>query len=170
MDKEEHNKLVADVLKKLPERKKKYTGPRLMLIGSELGDTRLVRLIESVGATVVMDRLCGGSSYIWNNVIPNEDRLLALAYAYLGKPRCPVKDEAYRHRDSDIMLLAIDYGVEGVIYNIQRFCTPHQQDRPPLFEEFKKKLYSVHEIEHDGTVPAAEYMTRIEAFVETLNK
>jgi len=170
MDKEEHNKLLADALKKLPKRKVTCGGPRLMLIGSELNDTGLVRLIESLGATIVMDRLCGGSSYIWNNVIPNNDRLLALAYAYLDKPRCPVKDEEYRHRASDIMYLALDYGVEGMIYNIQRFCTPHQQDRPALFKEFQKNLISVHEIEHDGTVPAGEYKTRIEAFVDTLKK
>jgi len=170
MDKEEHNKLLIDALNKLPGRSKSYTGPRLMLIGSEINDTGLVRFIESMGATIVIDRLCGGSSYIWNNVIPNEDRLLALSYAYLDKPRCPVKDEAYRHRINDIMTLAIDYNVQGMVYNIHRFCTPHQQDRPPLFKAFQNKLIPVHEIEYDGTIPMQEFKFRIETFVDTLKK
>jgi len=170
MDKEEHNKLLEDALSKLPGRGKSYPGPRLMLLGSEIYDTGLVRLIESMGATFVFDRLCSGSSYIWNNVVPNGDRLLALAYGYLDKPRCPVKDEAYRRRISDIMPLVVDYNVQGMIYNTQRFCTPHQQDRPPILKEFKHKLIPVHEIEYDGTVPTGEIKTRIETFINTLKK
>ena len=83
MDKAEHNRLLEDALSKLPGRNQSYSGPRLMLLGSEIFDTGLVRLIESMGATIVFDRLCAGSSYIWNNMVPNGDRLLGLAYGYL---------------------------------------------------------------------------------------
>lgn len=171
MDKAEHNRLLKNAIKKLGQRKEtNNTGPRLMLLGSELSDTRLVRLIESTGATIVIDRLCDGSNYFWNNVIPQEDRLLALTFRYLDKPRSPVKDESFRRRVNDIVALAIDYNVQGVVYAIERFCFPHQQDRPPIEKAFKQRLIPIHNIEYDGTVAAGELQTRIEAFVDMLRK
>ncbi len=171
MDKEEHSKLLKDAISKLSQRDDtNNTGPRLMLVGSGLSDTKLVKLIESTGATVVIDRLCNGSNYFWNNVIPHEDRLLAIALRYLDKPRCSVKDEALRRNAQDMIELAIDYNVQGLIYNTQRFCTPYQQDRPPIEKAFKQRLIPVHDIEHDGTVPTGEFEARIEAFVDTLRE
>lgn len=169
MDKAEHNKLLNDVISKLPQRKgANNTGPRLMLLGSEISDTSLVRLIESMGATIVIDRLNDGSNYLWNNVIPQEDRLLALTFRYLDKPRSPEKDESFRRRVNEIVALAIDYNVQGVIYAIERFCIPHQQDRPPIEKAFKQRLIPFHEIEYDGTVPTMELQNRIEAFVDSI--
>jgi len=171
MDKEEHNKLLKDAVSKLSQRKgMNNTGPRLMLLGSEISNTSLVRLIESTGATVVIDRLCDGSNYFWNNVIPQEDRIRALTFRYLDKPRSPVKDESFRRRVNEIVALAIDYNVQGVIYAIERFCIPHQQDRPPIEKTFKQRLIPFHNLEHDGTTHTGEYLTRIEAFVDTLKQ
>lgn len=171
MDKEEHNKLLKDAIRKLSRRKEtNNTGPRLMLLGSEISDTKLVRLVESMGATIVMDRLCSGSNYFWNTVIPQEDRCLAIAMRYVDKPRCPVKDSTYRRRVNDIVQLAIDYNVQGVIYATQKFCVPHQMDRPPIEKAFKQRLISIHNIEYDGTIPTGEYQTRIEAFIDMLKK
>ncbi len=168
MDKEEHNKLLKDAISKLSRRNLKHTGPRLMLLGSEISDTRLVSLIESLGATVVIDRVCNGSNYFWNNVIPQHDRILALTFRYLDKPRHPVKDESFRRRVNEIVATAIDYNVQGVVYAIERFCLPHQQDRPPIVKTFKQRLIPFHEIEYDGTIPMGEFQTRIEAFVESI--
>ena len=171
MDKEEHNKLLKDAISKMSQRKgTNNTGPRLMLVGSEISDTRLVRLIESIGATIVIDRLCSGSNYIWNNIVSQEDRFLALAERYVDKPRCPVKDSTFRRRVNDIMALAIDYNVQGVIYAMQRFCVPHQMDRHPIEEAFKQNFIPMHNLEYDGTIPTGEYQTRIEAFVDMLRK
>jgi benzoyl-CoA reductase subunit C len=168
MDKEDHNKLLKDAISKLSAREVKYTGPRLMLLGSEISDTRLVSLVESQGATIVIDRVCNGSNYFWNNVIPQQDRILALTFRYLDKPRHPVKDESFRRRVNEIVALAIDYNVQGVVYAIERFCFPHQQDRPPVVKAFKQRLIPFHEIEYDGTVPIGEYQNRLEAFVGSI--
>jgi benzoyl-CoA reductase subunit C len=170
MDKEEHNKLLKDAISKLPKREKKYTGPRLMLLGSEVNDTSLVRLIESLGATIVIDGLCNGSSYVWNNVIPQEDRLVAIAQRYLDKPRSPIKDNRYRWRPAYLIQLATNYRVEGLIYAMQKFCHPHQFDRPPIEKIFKERYIPIHDIEYDGTIPTVEFKERIEAFIETLRR
>ncbi len=172
MDKEEHNKLLKDAISKLPQRKgTSNTGPRLMLLGSEISDTKLVRLIESLGATIVIDGLCNGSSYIWTNIVPQEDRLLALALRYLDKePRCPIKDNIHRRRPAQLMGLAVDYNVQGVIYAMEKFCHPHQFDRHPIEEALKERYIAIHNIEYDGTIPTLEFQTRIEAFVDTLRR
>ncbi len=168
MNKEEHNKLLKDAISKLKDRDVSYTGPRLMLLGSEINGTNLVDLIESLGATVVIDRISNGSNYFWNNVVPQHDRLLALSFRYMDKPRHPVKDESYRRRVNEIMALAIDYNVQGVVYAIERFCFPHQQDRPPIVKSFKQKFIPLHEIEHDGTVHGGEFTNRLEAFIDSI--
>jgi len=172
MDKEEHNKLLKDAISKLPQHKAaNNSGPRLMLLGSEISDTKLVRLIESLGATIVIDGLCNGSSYIWTNIIPQEDRLLAITQRYLDKePRCPMKDIRYRRRPAQLMGLAVDYNVQGVIYAIDKFCHPHQFDRPPIEKALRERYIAFHNIEYDGTIPTLEFQTRIEAFVDTLRR
>lgn len=168
MDKEEHNKLLREAIDKLETRQQGFSGPRLMLLGSEITDTGLVDLIESLGATVVVDRVCNGSNYFWNTVIPQNDRVLALAFRYMDKPRHPVKDESFRRRVNEIVALAIDYNVQGVVYAVERFCFPHQQDRPAVEKMFKNRLIPIHEIEHDGTIHEGEYRDRFEAFIESI--
>jgi benzoyl-CoA reductase subunit C len=168
MDKEEHNKLLRDAIDKLETRQEGFSGPRLMLLGSEITDTGMVDLIESLGATVVIDRVCNGSNYFWNTVIPQKDRILALAFRYMDKPRHPVKDESFRRRVNEIVALAIDYNVQGVVYAIERFCFPHQQDRPAVEKMFKQRLIPIHEIENDGTIHEGEFRNRFEAFIDTI--
>jgi benzoyl-CoA reductase subunit C len=168
MDKEEHNRLLRDAIDKLDTRQEGFTGPRLMLLGSEITDTGMVDLIESLGATVVVDRVCNGSNYFWNTVIPQKDRILALAFRYMDKPRHPVKDESFRRRVNEIVALAIDYNVQGVVYALERFCFPHQQDRPAVEKMFKQRLIPIHEIEHDGTIHEGEFGNRFEAFIESI--
>ena len=68
------------------------------------------------------------------------------------------------------MELALDYNVQGVIYAIQKFCHPHQFDRPPVEDALKTRLIPVHNIEHDGTTPTLEFQNRIEAFIDTLKR
>jgi benzoyl-CoA reductase subunit C len=168
MDKEVHNRLLRDAIDKLDTRQEGFTGPRLMLLGSEITDTGMVDLIESLGATVVVDRVCNGSNYFWNTVIPQKDRILALAFRYMDKPRHPVKDESFRRRVNEIVALAIDYNVQGVVYALERFCFPHQQDRPAVEKMFKQRLIPIHEIEHDGTIHEGEFGNRFEAFIESI--
>jgi benzoyl-CoA reductase subunit C len=168
MDKEEHNNLLKDAINKIDGRNNENTGPRLMLLGSELSDIKFINLIESLGATVVIDRVCNGSNYFWNTVVPQKDRILGLSFRYMDKPRHPVKDESFRRRVNEIVALAIDYNVQGVVYAIERFCFPHQQDRPAVEKLFKQRFIPINEIEHDGTIHEGEMKTRIQAFIESI--
>jgi benzoyl-CoA reductase/2-hydroxyglutaryl-CoA dehydratase subunit BcrC/BadD/HgdB len=86
----------------------------------------------------------------------------------MDKPRHPVKDESFRRRVNEIVALAIDYNVQGVVYAVERFCFPHQQDRPAVEKMFKGRLIPIHEIEHDGTIHEGEFRNRFEAFIESI--
>ena len=99
MDKAEHSKLLRDALDQLEGNETAAnSGPRIMLLGSDISDTSMVEFIESMGANVVIDGLCNGMNYVWTNVVPQKDRLMAIARRYLDKPRCPVKDNRFRRR------------------------------------------------------------------------
>ncbi|MBI4296542.1 MAG: 2-hydroxyacyl-CoA dehydratase, partial [Chloroflexi bacterium] len=167
MDKEEHNRLLADAISKLPQRKDRgEPGVRLMLLGSDTHDTRLERLIESLGATIVIDELCNGSGYFWSEVIPQEDRLIAIAMRYLDKPHCPLKDIRYRRRPTHIQHLAEDYDVQGVVMSLQKYCVPHHFDNPFVMDALRERGIPFHLLERDTTIPVGETQTRIEAFLD----
>lgn len=169
MDKEEHNRLLREVINNLPERKDRGNpGVRLMLLGSETNSPSLLRLVESLGATVVIDDLCSGSRYFWNEVIPQADRLLAIARRYLDRPRCPIKDVRYRRRTAHILQLAEDYNIYGVVMTLQKYCHPHQCDTPAIKSVLSKRNIPIHLVELDGTIPVGEFRTRIEAFLDML--
>jgi benzoyl-CoA reductase subunit C len=169
MDKAEHNHLLKGEMKKLLERKAgSNAGARLMLLGSPTSDTALERLIESLGATVVIDELCTGSGYFWNEVIPLPDRLMALSLRYLGKPHCALKDNNYRRRPAFILQLLEDYNVQGVIIAKQINCHPHGTDNPIIWTTLRDRHVPFHYLDRDTTLSVGDTRIRIEAFLNML--
>ncbi|MDY7038491.1 MAG: 2-hydroxyacyl-CoA dehydratase, partial [Thermodesulfobacteriota bacterium] len=119
--------------------------------------------------TIVMEEHCTGSRDFRKEVIPQEDRLMAIAARYLDRPACPSKDWPQRKRFDHIADLVKDYNVEGAILMQQKFCDPHELDMPSLREFFEKELdIPTYFLEFDITVPAGQFRIRVEAFLETL--
>ena len=167
-DKEEHDRALKDLLKELPERRvERETGTRLMILGSENDDTEFVNMVESLGATFVIDEHCTGSRYFWNEVIPKEDRLSAIAARYIDRPACPSKDWPERTRLPHTLKLAKDYNVQGAFLIQQKFCNPHGMDIPAIKENLEKNGIRTLSLEFDITAPAGQFKTRVEAFLET---
>ncbi|MBI4287370.1 MAG: 2-hydroxyacyl-CoA dehydratase [Chloroflexi bacterium] len=170
MDKEEHNKLLAEFIKnELPKRTGRDAGTRLMIIGSEDDDTEFLAMAESLGATVVADDHCTGSRYFWNEAPKSEDRIAAIADRYIAKVPCPEKDWEERRRWTHISKLVDEYKVQGALMIQQKFCDPHEFDIPPLMKMLKeKKNVPSLFLEFDVTVPVGQFRTRVEAFLETM--
>ncbi|MCK5579476.1 MAG: 2-hydroxyacyl-CoA dehydratase, partial [Planctomycetes bacterium] len=125
VDKKEHSQAMEAALKKLPTRKlDRETGARLMIIGSEDDDTEFLKMVESVGATFVIDDHCTGTRYFWNEARKEKDRLASIANRYIDRPACPTKDWPDRTRLPHILKLAKDYNVQGAIIMQQKFCDP----------------------------------------------
>jgi benzoyl-CoA reductase subunit C len=115
VDKEEHSSLVARVLEELPARRLVgEPGARLMIVGSEDDDTEFVRMVESLGATIVTDEHCTGSRYFWEEVKEGSDPLIAIAERYVDRIPCPSKDWPERRRFPHIFKLIEDYNVQGL--------------------------------------------------------
>jgi len=168
-DKAEHNEELRKVLTGLPRRDNgRDTGTRLMILGSEDDDIKFLNMVESCGATFVIDDHCTGSRYFWNEVIGREDRLEALAARYIERPPCPSKDWEERTRIPHILKLAKDWDVSGAIVIQQKFCDPHELDTPAIRKALHEKGIKTLFLEFDVTVPIGQFKVRVEAFLEML--
>jgi benzoyl-CoA reductase subunit C len=169
MDKEEHNKLLKEAIRELRQRKNvKNNGIRVMLVGSPTSDAELEKLIESLGAVVVVDEFCTGAGYFWNEVVPLDDRLMAVSLRYLGKPHCALKDNNWRRRPAFIHSLYEDWNARGVIISKEIYCHPHGTDNPELWKQFREHYMPFHYFERDTTKPGREMKVRLEAFLNML--
>lgn len=171
MDKEENTRLLSQALAEFKPHPPGKKVVRLMVVGSEDDDTGIIQLIESLGATVVIDETCTGSRYFWNEIEPDSNPLAAIARRYLKRPPCPAKDidEASPHQRLKFILeLARDYRVRGVVILQQKFCHPHEFDYPNLVQALQENNLPSTLLEMDMTIPYGQFRTRIEAFLEML--
>jgi benzoyl-CoA reductase subunit C len=166
-DKTEHNEELKRVLDGLRARQDgRETGVRLMIIGSEDDDTEFINMVESCGATFVVDEHCTGTRYFWNEVEPREDRLEAIAARYIDRVPCPSKDWVERTRIQHILELARDWKVDGAIVMQQKFCDPHELDTPAVRKALEDQGIKTLFLEFDVTVPIGQFKVRVEAFLE----
>ncbi|NMG14719.1 benzoyl-CoA reductase, bzd-type, subunit N [Aromatoleum bremense] len=171
IDKREHNEQLKKVLAALPSRKvERQTGARFMTIGSENDDIAFMAMVESVGATIVIDDQCSGTRYFWNESKPETDVIKAIADRYCDRPACPTKDYPVHTRYDHVLGLAKDYDVQGAIFLQQKFCDPHEGDYPDLKRHLEANGIPTLFLEFDITNPIGPFRIRIEAFLETLSE
>lgn len=172
MDKREHNELLQAAIAEGQQRKVSADPrARLMLIASEMDDADFVRMIESLGAVIVVDDNCVGTRYFMGDINPDSDPLAAIANRYAqAKPLCPVKDIStrFRKRIPHILSLAQDYKVQGVVFAKNKFCDPHEYDIPAIIAALKEKGMPSLTLECDFLNPIGQFRTRVEAFLEVL--
>jgi benzoyl-CoA reductase subunit C len=141
-------------------------GVRLMIVGSEDDDIEFIHMVESCGATFVVDEHCTGTRYFWNQVEPREDRLEAIAARYIDRVPCPTKDWEERSRVPHILQLAKEWNVAGAIVMQQKFCDPHELDTPAIRKALEGNGIKTLFLEFDVTVPVGQFKVRVEAFLE----
>ena len=168
MDKAEMNELLIKFIPELEDREPYGDSIRLILLGSETFDTSLEELLESLGANVVIDELDNGTSYYWNEVIPQKDRLMALSLRYLGRPHNPIKDNNWRRRPQHIFELSEDFHVDGAIIAKQIYCHLHGTDNYAVWKLLREREIPFHFFERDMTLPREETELRLEAFLNML--
>ena len=171
IDKREHNEQLKKVLAALPTRNlDRPQGARFMTIGSENDDVSFMAMVESVGATIVIDDQCSGTRYFWNESKPETDVIKAIADRYCDRPACPTKDYPVHTRYDHVLGLAKDYDVQGAIFLQQKFCDPHEGDYPDLKRHLEANGIPTLFLEFDITNPIGPFRIRIEAFLETLSE
>jgi benzoyl-CoA reductase subunit C len=168
MDKAEVNKLLEEYIVELEDRVPGEDRIRLMLIGSETFDTHLEEMVEALGGNIVVDELDNGTSYYWNEAIPQKDRLMALSLRYLGRPHNPIKDNNWRRRTQHIFELSEDFHVDGVIIAKQIYCHLHGTDNYAVWKLLRERNIPFHFFERDMVLPEEETKLRLEAFMNML--
>jgi benzoyl-CoA reductase subunit C len=171
VDKQDHNAALEKLLTQLADRPAaRPTGTRLMILGSEDDDIAFIRMVESCGATFVIDDHCTGTRYFWNNVQADGDPLRSIADRYVKRVPCPSKDWPDRTRVGHVLRLAKDYKVQGAIVMQQKFCDPHEIDVPALTKALNNAGIKTLFLEFDVTVPIGQFKVRVEAFLEMLQE
>jgi benzoyl-CoA reductase/2-hydroxyglutaryl-CoA dehydratase subunit BcrC/BadD/HgdB len=146
---------------------------RILLSGTPMAipNWKLHHIIETSGAAVVCEENCTGTRYFENLVDETkttlEDQYAALAQRYMGiNCACFTPNTG---RIDDILRLAKEYDVDGVIDVNLKFCCLYDTEGYTVEKKLKEAGIPVLGIETDYTDTDAEQLrTRIEAFVEML--
>ncbi len=157
-----------------PDSKNRYR-IRVALIGSEVDDPDMIKLIEDNGAYVAVDRYCFGS-FPGRSVIPmdsGEDALTQICRHYLKTAQCPrLMDVAKtKERKDYVDGLAKEYRVDGLIYEQIKFCDYWGYERAAashiMHDEYRYPVLSIDRPYAVGT-SNGQLRTRVQAFVESV--
>lgn len=168
---------LEETLKELKSRKpdpKPAFRARVAIVGSEIDDPSLTKLIEDCGALVVADRYCYGSTPGREVIELNddEDALEQICRFYMEHSECAryISDEKVKQRRDTADRLAREFHADGIIYEQMKFCD---------FWGFERALVS-HIMSEERGWPvlsidrpynarsSGQLRTRFQAFVESL--
>ncbi len=156
-----------------PDKKSKYRA-RVVLVGSEVDDVDMVKLIEESGALVVGDRFCYGS-LPGREVIElndNEDVLTQICRHYMMACMCPrhMNMDKMNRRRQYVNEIAKNYMADGIIYEQMKFCDPWAYERVVgtyvMREEYNYPVLSIDRPYAVGN--SGQIRTRVQAFVESI--
>ena len=147
---------------------------KAVVVGSEIDDPELIKLIEESGILVVADRFCFGSFPGRQEIMLNdeEDAFRQVCRTYLDQTLCPrfISHEKIDQRRDFIKELYADYNADGVIYEQIKFCDFWGYERALgshiLQEEEKIPTLSIDRPYMSRT--SGQLRTRFQAFVESI--
>ena len=115
-----------------PDPKPKFRA-RVVLVGSEVDDIDMVKLVEESGAYVCADRFCYGSFPGRDPIelTDGEDALTQICRQYMNRAQCPryMNMPKMLGRRAYVNQLAKDYKADGIIYEQVKFCDPWAYER-----------------------------------------
>ena len=147
---------------------------RVAIVGSEIDDPNLTKLIEDVGALVVSDRYCFGSTP-GREVIELKDdepalRQICLHYMEVSECARYISDEKVLQRRETSDKLAKEFGAEGIIYEQMKYCDYWGFERALvshiMHDEYGWPVLSIDRLYNNGN--SGQLRTRVQAFVESL--
>lgn len=147
---------------------------KVVVAGSEIDDPDFIKLIESCGALVVVDRYCYGAieARIPIEVKEGETPIRAIARHYLLNSNCTrfMEQSEMRARKQRIADLAHEYQADGVIVVSNKFCEYWSYERVidtiVLQRDFGLPVCSI-EKEYINSA-SGQLRTRFQAFVESV--
>jgi len=161
--------ILKDFMDDLPlEPPIKKDGLPVLVSGSVIEEAGILDIIESSGGRIVADDLCNGFRQMFPPDGEGETPMDRVIDRYMNRFPCPARDRAV-HRSQRILDIARNAGAKGVIFIVQKFCTPHLADYPTLSEILKKNGFPAILFEIDETWQMeAQLKTRMESFFEMI--
>lgn len=168
---------LRETLEEIKEREtdeKPWYRARVAIVGSEIDDPSLTKMIEEAGAFVVSDRYCYGSTP-GREVIElsdGEDALTQVCTHYMKAAECAryISDEKVRQRRDTADRLARKFHADGMIYEQMKFCDYWGFERALVShimnEEYGWPVLSIDRPYNART--SGQLRTRFQAFVESL--
>ena len=168
---------LRETLEELKTRKPDKKNPfraRVAIVGSEIDDPSLTKLIEGCGALVVSDRYCFGSTPGREVIELNdeEDALTQICRHYMEVSECAryISDEKVLQRRETSDRLAKEFKAEGIIYEQMKYCDYWGFERALvshiMHDEYGWPVLSVDRLYNNGN--SGQLRTRVQAFVESL--
>ena len=164
---------LEEIKARRPDRKNPFRA-RVAIVGSEIDDPNLTKLIEGCGALVVSDRYCFGSTPGREVIELNdkEDVLTQICRHYMEVSECAryISDEKVMQRRETSDRLAKEYGAEGIIYEQMKYCDYWGFERALvshiMHDEYGWPVLSIDRLYNNGN--SGQLRTRCQAFVESL--
>lgn len=158
---------------RVPDEKPRYRA-RVAMVGSEIDDVDMVKLVEDSGALVVADRFCLGSLPGREEIVlsDDEDALTQICRHYLMANMCPrhMNSEKWKRRKEYVHEIAQKYKADGIIYEQMKFCDPWAYERMTgayiLREEYGYPVLTIDRPYAVGN--SGQIRTRVQAFVESI--
>ncbi len=164
---------LAEIKKRKPDPKPWYRC-RVGIVGSEVDDPNLTRMLEEQGAFICFDRFCFGM-FPGREVIELNDEesvLRQICRHYLVTSECPrfMSNEKIEQRRQTADRLAREYEADGIIYENVKFCDFWGFERALAshiqFEEYGHPVLTIDRPYNAKT--SGQLRTRFQAFVESL--
>jgi len=174
MPKVRHNQMLREFLKTIHKAPEK-TGTRIILSGllfeNEVIDgSNLFSILRENNALVVWDDLASGMRYRLERVenLQGGDPLDRLVESLMGPQPAPLRSPAER-KAGQLLQAVRDYGGEGVIFLIPKYCDPILFEIPTLTRILKENGYPALCLEVSGALSEGQMRTRVEAFLEMIS-
>ena len=176
---DESTQLIAGVIDEVKGRGAKAAekSARLMIVGDQIDDTAVFEIVENAGAWMVMDDMSIGTKMYWQDAEETKNPLDGIAERYLRKVPLPTTvvgigkpyQESLEDRFGHIRGYVKDFGVNGAILFIYKYCDPYGFEVPAVKSYIEALGVPVLYLEDEySTSTLGRLKTRVEAFLEMI--
>ncbi len=142
---------------------------RILLAGGICNHPDFYTVIEKSGGSVVYDDLCTGSRLYTGNIDSSGDPVESIARRYMERVVCPAKHSGITSRGKNLVEMAKEHKVDGVIFLFLKFCDPQSFDYPYLKEHMDREGIPSMLMEVEERLPSeGQLTTRFETFIGML--
>ncbi|MBC2713869.1 MAG: 2-hydroxyacyl-CoA dehydratase [Desulfobacteraceae bacterium] len=172
---EDYLVMLEELSARLPDKGKEQSPgilvPEPVLVsGSLIERPEVMDMIEASGGRIVADDLCNGLRQILPVDGKGKTPMERLIHRYMNRFPCPSRSRAV-DRGRRLLDILNQSHAKGVIFLVQKFCTPHLADIPILSESLKELDYPSILIEMDETWQMeGQIKTRLEGFFEMIGR